>query len=527
MGLADIVADSLESEQIRKGIGKAGVRIFNNSFEERGVDEEGGFLGWVWNAAKRFLGLLVDAFAKLINFTLTGIWGLFVSTAQYIWNFNWNITDKQIQQQINQKWAALAGMLGGTVGNFVGYLACGAVPGAVIFCFNEPLGAYVLANVGEELIEEFVSNVSVLARYTFSSTVQSFLLQKFKNVRNFLKSNSALVGRIFGSGAENLIKAWGAEGSKPWSFAKNMEDFVESIDNSFVQNFVEEFLEEAWDGCVEAGYVVANSIDSYLAGERFKRQQMPPLGRNRVVEIKPDRSIDDQRIILAGPEEALKPVVVQTLTNYQMWEDKDIGQFVGNPVDDYLRAKPQTIRLVIQFYSSQQPPWKGTETQRLVAATYAIPDIEPAKLDWQTIKLACGGENGYMWGRFRATGLLDNGRQMQVMGHTKEEAEDRLRALLAISKAKILKKPTISEDRQEDIKGAYLKQPTRIYPAYFTILNQYKVPGALGSGVPFASGNYIRKKDRINLWTTEEPDGYKERIQELLKKPGAENETTN
>jgi hypothetical protein len=127
-----------------------------------------------------------------------------------------------------------------------------------------------------------------------------------------------------------------------------------------------------------------------------------------------------------------------------------------------------------------------------------------------------------MWGRYRATGLLDNGRQMQVLGATPEEAEDRLKALLALGEGTLLKKPTISEDRAEDNTGTYLKQPTRVYPAYFTIMNQYKVPGAQGSGIPMTSGLYIRRNDRITLWTDEKPFGYEERIAELLKKPGAE-----
>lgn len=524
MGLADIVVDTLESQEIRQTVGQSGLRIFNSSSEQQQSDE-GGVISWLWNGAISFLGLIGDQVFKLIGFTLTGLWGLFVSTAQFIYNFNWNITDKEIDNQIAAKWAALSGMFGGALGNLVGYLGCGVLPGAVIFTFNEPLGVHVLANVTEELGEEFLANVANITRYAFQSGVQSLLLWRFKNTRNFIKSNAAFLQKIFGGNTEKLIKAWGAEGSKPWSFAKTVDDAVESIPNTAVRNFVEEFLEEAWEGCVEAGYVVANSVDSFIASEKLKKAQVPALGNDRYVEIKPDRSIDDQRIILAGAEDILKPVIVQTLTNYQMMDNKDIGQWVGNPIDDYLRAKPQSLRLVIQFFSLKQPPYQRTSAQRLVSATYAIPDIKRSKLDWETIKTACGGVNGYMWGRYRATGLLDNGRQMQVMGATPEEAEDRLKALLALGTASLLKKPTIGEDRQEDSTGTYLKQPTRIYPAYFTIMNQYKVPGALGSGIPMSSGLYIRKEDRLLLWTDEKPYAYDERIEELLKKPGADTST--
>lgn len=522
MGLADIVESALESKTVRNAIGQ---RTFKNSFEDKEIGE-GNIINWIWNAGSRLVGFLLAEAGKLLSFTLTGLWSLFTSTLQFIWNFNWNMTDTEIDQQIQSRWNALGGMLGGTLGNAIGYLGCGVLPGAIIFSFNEPLGAYVLENVAEEMAEEFLANLSGLMRYTFMSAVQSLILWGFKNVRKFIKSNSNLIGRLFGANSEKLVKAWGNEGSKPWSFAIAVDNAVESIPNEFVRNFVEEFLEEAWDGCVEAGYVVANSVDSYMAAEKLKKQKIPALGLTKYVEIKPDRSIDDQRIILAGPEEALKPVIVQTLTNYQMMESKDIGTFVGAPIDEILRAKPRTISLQIQFFSNQTPPWVKRGNDRLVCATCSVPDIDPAKLDWEKIKLACGGANGYLYGRYRVTGLLDNGRQMAVYAATAAEAEDRMRALLTLSKAELLKKPTITEDRTEDTTGTYLKQPVKIYPAYFTILNQYQIPGAPGSGIPINGKRYIRKTDRIDLWVETKPIDFEARIVELLKKPGAQTTTT-
>lgn len=521
MGAADIVRDTLRSEVVRSQIGQNGIRVFKSAFETKDTDEEGNIVGWIWNAGSRLVGLIGDVF-KLVGVSFTTLWSLFVSTVQYIWNFNWNITDTEIEQQIQARWNALSGMLGGTLGNAFGYLACGVLPGAAIVAFNEPMGAYVLKNVAEEMTEEFIANLSNVIRYSFISGVQSLLLWSFRNVRKLIKANINFVKAIFGNDTERIIRAWGEPGSKPWSFAKAMDDAVESIPNTAVRNFVEEFLEEAWEGCVEAGYVVANSLDSYIAQQKLAEQQGIPLGRQRYVEIQPDRTNENERIILAGAERPLRNTITQTLSHYQLIENRDVGTLVGMPADDYLRAKPQSIRLVVTFISNQQPPWQARNGQRLVVATYGIPDVKRSKCDWETIKLACGGKNGYLWGRFRATASLSNGRQMQVMGATGDEAEDRLRALLELSEATLVKKPTISEDRGEDISGKYLKIPTRVYPAYFTIMNQYKVPGGRGSGIPLSSGLYNRKKDKILLWPDEKPFGTDELIQDLLTKPGAE-----
>jgi hypothetical protein len=521
MGAADIVREALESSAVRSQIGQAGKRIFKANLQTPTKDEDGNIIGWLWNTITR-LTSQIGPFLKSSGLNIAGLWSLFVSTSQFIYNFNWNMTDQEIDQQIQASWNAIGSMLGGTLGNSFGQLTCGVLPSAYIFTLNEALGAHLLADVSEELAEEFIANLSNLIRYTFMSGVQQLLLLSFKNVRKFIKNNSILVGYLFGENAQKVVQAWGNPNSKPWSFAKTVDDAVESIPNTFLRNFVEEFLEEAWEGCVEAGYILANGIDAYLAQQKLAQTRTPALGRERYVEITPDRSNDREKIVLAGPQEALKPLIIQTLTNHQLMEHKDIGSLIGMPVDDYLRARPQSLRLIITFYSVPKPPFVASNGQRLVRAYCAIPDLKRSKCNWQDIKAACGGANGYMWGRYRATANLNNGRQMQVMGATADEAEDRLRAFASLSEAEILGKPTLSEDRKEDITGTYLKQPTRVYPAFFTIMNQYKVAGAQGSGISLLDGKYNRKNDKIYLWTDTEPLGTSERIAELLTRPGAE-----
>lgn len=522
MGAADIVRESLESTAVRSQIGQAGKRIFKNALQEPNKDAEGNILGYTWLTVTRLISQ-IGPFLKSSGISVSGLWSLFVSTKEFVWNFNWNMTDQEIDMQIQNSWNALSSMLGGTLGNAFGQLTCGVLPSAYVFTFNEALGAHLLADVSEELAEEFIANLSNVIRYTLMSGVQNLLLLSYKNVRKFIKSNTLLISYVFGENAAKAVQAWGVNGSKPWSFAQAVDDAIESIPNEFLRNFVEEFLEEAWEGCVEAGYIVANGIDSYLAQQKLAQTQTPVLGRQRYVEIQPDRSNDREKIVLAGPQEALKPMIVQTLSNYQLIENRDIGSLIGMPADDYMRAKPQTLRIIITFYSVPKPPFISSNGVRLIRATYAVPDLKRSKCNWQDIKTACGGANGYMWGRYRATGNLSNGRQMQIMGATADEAEDRLRELLTLSEAHLLSKPTLSQDRREDNTGSYIKQPTRVYPAFFTIMNQYKIAGAQGSGISMLDGTYNRKNDKIYLWTDTEPPGTEARIAELLLKPGAEN----
>ena len=321
---ADITFESLESRGIRASIVNAGVRIFKAASEDKNEDEDGNLLGWLWNAATRFVGLIGDAL-QLVAFSFSSLWGLIVSTVQYIWNFNWQITDKSIDEQIQATFAQLAGVAGGTLGNLIGYLGCGALPGATVLVFNAPLGKYILKNVVEEMAEEFIGNLANLIRLTFVSGMQSLILWGFKNVRKLIKANNDLVRALFGDKAADIVKAWGEEGNKPWSFAQAVEQKVESIQNKALQNFVEEFLEESWEGCVEAGYVVAGAADTFLAQEKLAQEVFPILGEEKIIQVTPNRANEEEKIILSGSQTLLKPVITQTLANHQLIANRDVG----------------------------------------------------------------------------------------------------------------------------------------------------------------------------------------------------------
>lgn len=158
-----------------------------------------------------------------------------------------------------------------------------------------------------------------------------------------------------------------------------------------------------------------------------------------------------ERIVLKGKAEMLKPIITQILALHQLIENRDIGEFTGYPIDEFVRHKTQKFKIKILFYSVPNPPWRGKEG-KFVRETYDIPDISRANIDWGKIKLACGGKNGYMWGRFRCTINLDNGSQIVVHGGSKPEAEERARAFLALSEGK-LATMTHAEEEKEGVRA--------------------------------------------------------------------------
>ncbi|GAA6621579.1 hypothetical protein [Scytonema sp. NUACC26] len=233
---------------------------------------------------------------------------------------------------------------------------------------------------------------------------------------------------------------------------------------------------------------------------------------------------------LSGNEETLKPIITMLVSIHQMIEDKDIGQFLGEPIEDHARVTPHTLKLTLIYYSVNEPPWKSDKPgKKLIKATYNIPDVDKRKMNWKNIKETAGGKNGYMWGRFVCTISLSNGRQIQAYGATEKEAEEQARAFLTLSKAK-LAGISISDQKNEGAKakgtGLY-KEPTRIYPAFFSIINSQRILHEQNKALKREkstrrrsklSGNYIEYgSGRIPLWVSKEPSVAKVMIQRALQ----------
>lgn len=287
---------SLGSRVIRSAVGS---RIFSRrGASTSSSDDEGNILVRAWNGINRFGNSLMAESLKLlgngIQITWTAIWSLTVSTSTFLWHFNWNASDAELDAQIKSAFDSLAGILGGTLGNALGWLACGAVPGAIIFAFNEPMGLYVLEKVGEEALDEIAGNVATLIRATAQSAIKAGAIYLYKNIRNLWReSDSEFVKRLKAEGLVDQAKIDKAlaDRNKPWSFAKTTEDAIESIPNTFWRNFTEEFVEEFFESCTEAGYVVANSVDSYLAQQKMANETV--MGSEQTIEILLERGSDD------------------------------------------------------------------------------------------------------------------------------------------------------------------------------------------------------------------------------------------
>lgn len=288
---------------------------------------------------------------------------------------------------------------------------------------------------------------------------------------------------------------------------------------------MEEFAEEFAESCIEAGYIVAGELDQWVAEQQTKKDQL--LGEQKIIEITPNREADREKIILAGHESIIKATLPLVLSTHQQIENRDIGQWAGELLRENLRTAPRRLELKILLYSEASPPFSpvGKFVQRV---QITIPEIKRSALDWNRIKSAVGGINGYMWGRFKTiTKLIDDqgnfGGLLKVYGASADESQDITYKLLQLTDYDLA-----TQDTTEELKTgrraagrAMAKEAIRVYPAYMILTNAQKVINE-EEGRATLSGAYKYKSDRLELWTKTKPINFDQTIRELLTTQGAD-----
>lgn len=227
----------------------------------------------------------------------------------------------------------------------------------------------------------------------------------------------------------------------------------------------------------------------------------------------------DEKIYLKGRREVIKPMIPFMLSLNQMLRNRDIGTFVGAPLEDDLRSRRTSpLSLKLTYYSVQSPPWKSNDvSKRLIRATYSISSVKRSMIDWAKIKEAMGGVNGYDWGAVLITQDLDNGSQIQIYGATRAECRARLAAFLTLTEALPLRPPRFADEDKPtvvNLNAKPYKETTKVYPAFFTIVNRESV---LVNAEKNLGKSGRRKQLTVDLWTPKKPANADDIINEALK----------
>lgn len=292
-----LAISSFKSRVIRKASTGGKVRKFLPGAGAVSKKEPQGFLATLWDGFAKFsVSLLKEVWKQLsgfISWSATAIMGAIVAAKEFIFNFNWNPSDADLDAAIANSFNALPGITGSLLGKATGYLLCGALPGAVIFSFNEAMGVYVLKELGEEALDELAGELANLIRATFGAIGQSAFAFAHKQVRTLWREpDDKFRKRLEASGLKKkFVDEALAERNKPFIIRQKLDKKVESIQSKPLKDFIENFLDEFDSSCVEAGYVIAGGIDAFIAGQAAAKDVIQGKSQNVEVEFNENGTI--------------------------------------------------------------------------------------------------------------------------------------------------------------------------------------------------------------------------------------------
>ena len=220
-----------------------------------------------WGFLNSLIGGTLKALTTGVQWTLSNVLGFIIGGIQAVWNFNWNVTDKDLDAQVKQARLGLIGVLGTTIGAAVAEVFCGAIPGAIIMSFNEPLGQYVLKELGEQALAEMTGHLTALVQATFQTVKVAAFSFLYKNTRQAWRGSDADLRRRLkknGVSAKKIQKALD-DRNKPWSFASAVQEKLDSGDGEGRKVFLESAYNQFGSTCLEAGYAIVGAVDAFHA----------------------------------------------------------------------------------------------------------------------------------------------------------------------------------------------------------------------------------------------------------------------
>ena len=281
----------LASRGVRAAILKAAPIVGRTIWNVLTSPQTIGIIGGALKGLLRFGGFLIKRIGLLntlsLSLTFTIFWRDIISAINFLWNFNWNQTDATLDAAIKGAQKALAAKVGGAVGNALGYLVCGAIPGTVVLTFNEPLALHLFEELEEEAIDEITANMSLVLTSATQLLARSAFTYIFKNIRTIVReSDAAVFNRLYDAGITNKaeLKKILEKRNRPWSFAIAFQEILEKkIPDEVLREAVEEMFEEFSEACIDAGYIIAGRLDSYVASARAAAGAI--IGPEQTIEI--------------------------------------------------------------------------------------------------------------------------------------------------------------------------------------------------------------------------------------------------
>lgn len=195
------------------------------------------------------------------------------TAAGFAYSFNWNISDKEIENQIKAAQDALYRPLGEATGKLVGWIACGFAPGAFTFAFAPATTKLIMSNLSERAAEEMKESMAQLASLTLQSQAQTRGLKAYGSLRKWIKRpGTPLHGFAVSVLGKKGVEQWGKADGEAFVISNKIDEKIDEIKDTKTKNFLEGVKEGFEEGCQEAAMTISTSITEQIAAMKLAAQ---------------------------------------------------------------------------------------------------------------------------------------------------------------------------------------------------------------------------------------------------------------
>jgi hypothetical protein len=345
---------------------------------------------------KGFLAFGVDATRDVLMSNMSNI---SMGAAMSLYTFDWNKTDKQLQEEMKATEAAMFSAGGRLV-------ATGAVR-FTGFAVTEKI-----RNRYPTIDPEIIADMNDENRDELRSAIVGML----NSMRNSLQKQAILSTYMSGRQLFGYKEEPGEKDRKPWILSDKLDEIAESPKDKNFKAFLTSFKDEFEDQFFDMGYLITNGVQTHYNMQKRLWEQKD--GVLRLVKYTPDVSEPQSYTFVHGTEEQVKTAINSARLGAVHLADKDVGQIAMIGVGKAMKADLSERTLTLTYRDGPNGSSNKPEGRSAVK-TIKIPNIKRT-VDYDKIKLL---SKPVMSGPYRVTAKLSDGHELQGYFSSASEGE--------------------------------------------------------------------------------------------------------
>ena len=419
---------------------------------------------------KGFMDLVGNSVVDIV-WANAGQWTM--QSANTLYNFDWNKSDKQIQDQINASHSAMFGVAGGVSAT---YLARSAGIGAIGSIKNRypTLDLAALADAKDDNLDEIKSSINGALMAMRSNLATNAFLSTFMTGRHIL-------GNAPKANAKN----------EPWIISEQLDKIVENQKDPAIKAYLTSFKDQAEDAVFDNIALIGNVITaSYNVNLEALRANNGP---ERVVTYTPNPEDPSVMTFVHGNQrDVINSIETANLTSANLVH-QNIGTVVATQAEQSTRAD-RNKKIITIFYrngvngAAMMPNGDRSAEKQIVLHNvkeqFSIKKLMPA------IEAIQGGS-------YLVTAILSDGHHCAVYAISEAEGKKVLKKLIeaACIGTLIRFRTTEPPDELERRKPIGNFIPVRCWFVQHRNVVKEKTPNWVGTDGKF----YQTKKTSVNL----------------------------